>query len=137
MNPSDRLVAELRQAAHADVDSIFDSWRTIFENRRTRLTTDAGPARRSAGSHSDPTGDVASTTTPAMRWLDDVAKHMREAQTLKARAEQLVGKPGCAGCGEDIGVRPMKRIDGRPYHADGCHQREHRERARRAVARWN
>ncbi len=128
MNPSERLVAELRAGAHRDVDAIFDAWPEVMENRRSLTTTDSGRPRRSTGSHSDPTGETASSMTPAMRWLDEVKAILRTLQRQAAQLDELVGRPACAGCGQELAGRPWRRFLGRRYHDDGCRQRAMRAR---------
>lgn len=130
-NLSDELVARMRNGAHRDIDTIFDSWLEIHENRRTRIgVADVERMRRSAGSHSDPTADAALATTPAMEWLRGVADASKQLQALAANLEVLQGRPACALCGQDLGSRPWRRLWGRRFHDDGCRERAIRERER-------
>ena len=117
--PTPAQLADLRAAAHRDVDAIFDSWPGVLDQAEAgrRHASDLG-GRRSKGDHSDPTATLALADNPALQWLRDASDDIRRLQARAVQAETIIGSSACAACSKPISG-PTTDLAGRLFH-DPC-----------------
>ena len=128
--PTARVLADLRAAAHRDVDAVFDAWPAMVDLSGTvagrRLMSDADLIR-GQGDLSDPTLRQALNITAASSWRRDMLRLVNALQTMAARAVDMIGDlpdDACHLCRHylDDG-RPTHKANGRPVHRQ-CYDRQ-------------
>lgn len=103
--PAAELVAEMRAAAHADLDRILDALPLIVDEARapykTTLERVGGNAQ---GDHSDPTGEAGiKPATRAHDWIKRTRHTLLQLQHQSAAVDKIIGPADvCVRCRDDI-----------------------------------
>lgn len=140
--PTDHIIAELRAAAHRDIDAIFDALPVMIDQadapHQTRphgqpvdhnpddQRADPDAIKAKGGRPSDPTGSAATKPNPARDWIRTMRNVTATAHTLHAKIETIIGPAICPECEEPLAGRPVKRLRGIAYHDGSCRAKAYR-----------
>ena len=113
--PTARQLAELRAAAHRDVDAIIDALPAINEAAKPARR----PVHRAYGTVADPTAADVFHRSPARTWVMATQEDFRRLATRVAQIETVIGPGTCTGCSKPLGKRGVTEAAGSLYH-DAC-----------------